>query len=191
MPTYIVTANKFRMTKKVTENGQTRTESTKYVKGDTVEMSADDAARLLRSGGLVEEGTDLESVKPGARLPNSAAPLTPEPVLTSPASPGARSGQTATEGLSGAPEPTPDAIEAHQEALRAAEAAREEFNEAQGGAPGEPQAPGEGGESTEDEGDGYDDLDYGDLQNLAKERGLEHTGKKTAIIERLREHDEG
>lgn len=188
MPTYIVTANKFRMTKKVTENGETRTESTKYVKGDKVSMSADAAARLLRSGGLVEEGADLESVKPGARLPNSAAPLTPEPVLTSPASPGARSGQTATEGLGGAPEPTPDAIEAHQASLAAAEKAREEFNEAQGGAPGEPQTPGEGDED-DDEGDGYDDLDYGDLQNLAKERGLEHTGKKTAIIERLREHD--
>lgn len=189
MAKYVVTAKKFRQTKRVTENGETRRVDTFFKFGDVVEMSPDDADRLLRSGGLVPEGTDPNSVKVGARLPDSTA-LTPEPTLTTPEAPGALSGQTADEGLREGTEPSPDAIQAHQDSLDAAAKAREEFNEANGGAPAQPQAP-TGDQSTGDTpDDGYEELKYPQLQNLAKSRNLNAGGSSEDLIARLREQDQ-
>lgn len=177
MTEYIVLANKHRVVKKTTENGETIRTSTIYKKGDKITLSSDDANRLLRSGGIAEIGEDGEPVlaTAGARLPNS----TVVPVSTGDRieSPGALSGQVADEGLREATKPSPEALEAHAATLAAQEQARKAHAESQGGG---------GGEVPDD---GYDDLDYPQLQAEAKQRELEHTGKKKEIIARLRAYD--
>lgn len=175
MTDYIVLADKHRVTERVTENGETITVSTIYGKGDKVSLKDADAQRLLRSGGIAKIGEDGEPVlTAGARFPDSA--VVPTTTGDRVESPGALSGQVADEGLREASVPSPEALEAHQATLDAQEKARQDFLATQ-----------EGGGATPD--DGYDELDYPQLQAEAKTRNLDSTGKKKEIIARLRAYD--
>lgn len=170
MPKYTVTASRFR---KVTGKGDDRV-MTRYRQGDTVELTTEDAERLLVTGGLVpfEEPTPETEVEPADLSEQGFAGPTlrdlGEDLGESPRTPGALSGQTADEGLqdtTGATgKPTPPSGEPTPE----------------------PEA---SGSPTTPLPDKYDSMDYADLQQAAKDAGLNSGGSAADIKARLRMKD--
>lgn len=155
-------APRFRKVEKFFEEGVVRHGGTRYRRGDLLDLSEEDAERLLRVG-AVQRATDTppwEVVEPefepeeeGGDEDSTETPTTPEAAQDPENAP--------------SPEPVPEAP------VPPTESPETEENE-------EPPA----------EPVDYSTWDYSDLREEASKRGLDTSGKKPEIASRLAAHDQ-
>lgn len=111
MPKYRVTATSYRRSVRTKDDatGDTVRIRTRYSRNDVVDLPADEAERLVLTGGLVpvdEDGEPDDSTQEALGLTATATPGVP--AGTPGVAPGATSGQTADEGLRGDADATGD-----------------------------------------------------------------------------------